>query len=110
MKFSSDIIKLYKFFVNYKKEFIISKQLLRSGTSIGANIIEGLHGESRKDFLHKMNIALKEAAESEYWIMILNENNYLDDYSAHKSLLNDCIELNKILRKIVKTTKENLSN
>lgn len=105
-EFSLNIIKVYKFLNDNKREFVISKQLLRSGTSIGANIMEGIHAESKKDFLHKMNIALKEAAETEYWISLLEESGLLDEFNG-KDLFNKCKELNKILRSIVKTTKAN---
>ncbi|APF23595.1 four helix bundle protein [Clostridium butyricum] len=76
--FALEIIDIYKYLTITKKEFILSKQLLRSGTSIGANIKEALKGQSRKDFLSKMSIALKEAEETEYWIQLLIQSNYLD--------------------------------
>ena len=76
--FALEIIDIYKYLTITKKEFILSKQLLRSGTSIGANIKEALKWQSRKDFLSKMSIALKEAEETEYWIQLLIQSNYLD--------------------------------
>ena len=84
----------------------MSKQILRSGTSIGANIREGLFAQSRKDFISKMNIALKEAGETDYWIEILYSADYLTEME-YKSLKNDNDELIKMLSSIVKTTKEN---
>jgi four helix bundle protein len=86
-----------------KSEYVISKQLLRSGTSIGANIKEAIRGQSSADFGSKMNIALKEASETEYWIEILNESGYLDSSETEK-ILSDCREIIKLLTSIVKTT------
>lgn len=105
-KFAIRIVNLYKYLCDAQKEFTLSKQLLRSGTSIGANIREGIQGQSKKDFLSKMNISLKEASETEYWIELLMATNYLDDISG-KSILEDCIEIKKILHSIVKTSKNN---
>jgi len=105
--FALDIVSAYEFLVE-KKEFVMSKQLLRSGTSIGANIREAEHAQSRRDFLSKTNIALKEANETEFWIELLLIKEYLSD--KHQKLFNDCIEINKILHSIVKTTKANLNN
>jgi four helix bundle protein len=85
----------------------MSKQLLRSGTSIGANIKEALQAQSKKDYLSKMNIALKEASETEYWLNLLIETKYIEEHSM--SILEDCIELNKMLISIVKTTKNSLA-
>lgn len=84
-------------------------QLLRSGTSIGANVREAEHAESKIDFIHKMKIALKEANETAYWLELLHETNYLDEtqFQALKSM---CVELNRVLISIVKTTKDNISN
>lgn len=102
--FSLSIIKLYSL-LNEQKEYVISKQLLRSATSIGANVNEAIAGESRKDFVHKMSIASKEARETLYWLELLNESKLVDlDYSTH---VNDCVELIKIITSIVKTTKQN---
>jgi len=99
--FAIDIVSLYKELVK-QKEFVISKQLLRSGTSIGANIEEAIAGQSRKDFIHKMSIASKEARETRYWLRILNESDLtninLDKY------LKDVNNIIAILTKIVKTT------
>ncbi|MBQ8701890.1 MAG: four helix bundle protein [Prevotella sp.] len=98
-------VKLRRYLVDEKREYDISKQLLRSGTSIGANIKEAIRGQSKPDFKAKMNISLKEASESEYWIELLRDTEYINEYKA-KSLLDDCVEIIKILTKIVKTTDE----
>ncbi|QCT93972.1 four helix bundle protein [Caminibacter mediatlanticus TB-2] len=98
--FALRIIKVYKF-LNTQKKFILSKQLLRSGTSIGANITEAQEAISKKDFKNKMFIALKEAAESRYWVKLLKDSEYLTQKQA-KSLLDDLEEIIKILSKIVK--------
>jgi len=103
--FSLNIIKVYKYLVSEKNEFVLSKQLLRSGTSIGANIREGYSAESRRDFLHKMNIALKEANETEYWIELLIKSGYFDSYNI-KEELNRCKEICKMLNSTVKTLKQ----
>lgn len=104
-KFAIDIVNVYKE-LQSKNEFVLSKQLLRSGTSIGANVMEGLRGNSRKDFLFKMNIALKEANETEYWIRLLIDTGYLHKNNNYK-LISDCKEICRILNSIVKTTKQN---
>ena len=96
-------IKLYQYLCKEKTEYVISKQLLRSGTSIGANVKEAIRGQSMADFGAKMNIALKEASETEYWIEILNESGYLDSSETEK-ILSDCREIIKLLTSIVKTT------
>ncbi len=105
-KFAIRIINLYKYVCEEKKEFVLSKQLLRSGTSIGANIKEAIQGQSKKDFLSKMNISLKEASETEYWIELLIATNYLNERDGN-SILEDCVEIKKILHSIVKTSKNN---
>ncbi len=107
INFSIRLIKLYKNLCNEKKEFILSKQLLRSGTAIGALIREAEHAQSKADFLNKMNIALKEANETEYWILLLLKGEYISE-KEYNSIALDCNELIKLLVKIVKTTKENL--
>ena len=104
--FSVRIIKLYKFLNTQKKEFVISKQLLRSGTSIGANVSEAEQAQSRLDFISKLNIALKEAHETKYWLSLLSDTGYLTEKQS-KSILNDCIELEKILVSIINTSKNN---
>ena len=105
--FALRIIKLYKYLTitSMNKEYILSKQVLRSGTSIGANIKEALRGQSRSDFRAKMNIALKEASETEYWLELLYESEYIDE-SSYKSIIEDNRELIKILTSIVKTTEQ----
>jgi four helix bundle protein len=105
--FALDIVMLYKFLTEKRKEFVLSKQLLRSGTSIGANIREAIDGQSKPDFLSKMNISLKEARESLYWIDLLADSNYIDIEQKQK-IYKKCEELIRILVSIVKTTKENI--
>lgn len=107
MNFAVRIVNLYKFMVNEKCEYTLSKQLLRSGTSIGANVHEAHNAQSKKDFLAKMYIAFKEVSESEYWITLLMRTDFLSEEQA-ESILNDCIEIKKILTSIIKTTKEQL--
>ena len=106
LAFAKRIAKLYRFLVDKKKETIMSKQILRSGTSIGANIREGLFAQSRKDFISKMNIALKEAGETDYWLDVIQSAEYLTD-QEYNSLMSDNNELIKLLTSIIKTTKEN---
>jgi four helix bundle protein len=105
-KFSVRIVKLYQFLCNEKKEFNLSKQVLKSGTSIGANVEESLGGISMNDFSNKISIAYKEARETEYWLKLLAETNYIED-KLFKSLYNDCVELSKILYTILKKTRLN---
>lgn len=100
--FAIRIVKLYKYLDENKKEYVLSKQLLKSGTSIGANVKEAIRGQSKPDFYAKMNIALKEASETEYWLEILKETEYIDDVSF-KSIYADCQEILKILMSITKT-------
>ena len=103
MEFAVRIVRLYKYLREEKQEFVLSKQLLRSGTSIGANVQEALRGQSRKDFVSKMNIALKEVAETEYWIELLHRTDYINKVEFD-SIFKDCKEITKILMSIVKTT------
>lgn len=106
-QFALEIVNLYKE-LKSKNEFILSKQILRSGTSVGANVEEANAGQSRKDFINKMSIALKEARESHYWLRLLNESKLVTlDYSKYL-LLNE--EIIKILTSIIKTSQENLKN
>ncbi|MBS1747112.1 MAG: four helix bundle protein [Bacteroidetes bacterium] len=107
--FALRIVKLYKFLIDNQKEFVLSKQLLRSGTAIGALIRESEHAESKADFIHKLSIALKEANESEYWIDLLYKAEYLDEKSF-KSLMEDLTQLLKMLTAIVKTSKGRRNN
>ena len=104
--FAVRVVRAYKFLVDKKKEFVLSKQFLRSGTSIGANVEEAIGGQSRPDFVAKMNIAYKEARETKYWIRLLQATEYLAATQA-KSLLNDNEELLKIISSILITTKNN---
>jgi len=102
--FAIRIVNLYKYLISEKKEFILSKQLLRSGTSIGANIEESIGGQSDKDFLSKISIAYKEARETVYWLKLLNATHYLSDEEAN-SLLFEAEEICKIIGKIQITIK-----
>ena len=102
--FALRIIRLYKFLKEDKLAFVLSKQVLRSGTSIGANIRESVNAQSRMDFINKLNIALKEANETEYWLELLHESDYLDD-KQFESMYNDCGKIAATLTKIIKTTK-----
>lgn len=102
--FAVRIVKLYKFLCEQKKEFTLSKQLLRSGTSIGANVAEAQQAQSKADFVAKLNIALKEASETKYWIKLLNATDYLSANESN-SILSDCVEIEKILVSIIKTSK-----
>ena len=102
--FALRIIKLYQFLTEIKHEFVMSKQLLRSGTSIGANAREAERGQSKADFYAKFNIALKEADETAYWLELLHESNYLDE-TLFKSIYADCDELIRLLVSITKTQK-----
>ncbi|MDU1442527.1 MAG: four helix bundle protein [Clostridium cochlearium] len=104
-KFALKIIKLYKMLTKEKKEYIISKQLLKSATSIGANIREAQFAESKKDFISKMSIALKETGETLYWIELLTESDYITPFQS-KDIIQDCLELLKILQATVKTSKK----
>ena len=106
-QFAIRIVKLYRFLTDNKREFVLSKQLLRSGTAIGALVREGVHAQSRPDFLNKMNVALKEAYETEYWISLLHDTGYLSDEMYH-SVRKDSVELIKLLSSTVKTMKDSL--
>ena len=104
-RFAVRIVNLCKFLQNEKKEYILYKQLFRCGTSIGANVAEAQQAQSRADFVSKLNIALKEAYETDYWLRLLHETNYLTE-SAFQSVISDCRELEKLLISIIKTAKE----
>ena len=104
--FALRIIKLYKYLVAEEKEYVLSKQVLRSGTSIGALVKEAEHAQSKADFVHKMNIALKEANETEYWLMLLKDSEYIDEKNFN-SIYPDSVELIKLLVSIVKTSRLN---
>lgn len=107
-EFAIRIVKLYKYLCKEKSEYTLSKQVLRSRTSIGANTKEAMQASSKRDFLMKMNIALKEASETDYWLRLLKATGYLDS-KLSESIINDCIDLNRILVSIVKTTKEKVN-
>jgi len=102
--FALRIVKLYKYLVKDHKEYVLSKQLLRSGTSVGALVRESEYAQSKSDFIHKLSIALKEANETEYWLMLLNDADYLND-KMYQSIKPDIIELLKLLTAIINTSK-----
>ena len=107
--FAIRIVNIYKYLTAEKKEFVLSKQLLRSGTSIGANVEESIGGQSEKDFLSKLSIAYKEAREAMYWLKLLQATDYLNQEQS-ESLLADATELCKILGSIQKTMKSRMRN
>lgn len=101
-KFAVRIINLYKYLCNEKKEYVLSKQVLRSGTSIGANIAESETAMSQKDFLSKIYIALKECSETLYWLELLYETEYINE-NQYQSLKNDCEEMRRMMSSTTKT-------
>jgi len=103
--FAIRVVRLYKFLCEDKREFVLSKQLLRSGTAIGSLIREAEFGQSRADFKNKMSIALKEANETDYWLNLLKDIDYLNE-RMFQSISLDCLELTKMLVSTVKTTSE----
>jgi four helix bundle protein len=103
--FAVGCIRLYQYLVNEKKEYVMSKQLLRSGTSIGANVKEALRGQSKADFYSKLNISLKEASETEYWLELLNESGYIED-KFFVGIYSDCQEIISLLVAITKHQKD----
>lgn len=106
INFATRIIKLHQYLIKEKKENIISKQIVRSGTSIGANINEANYGQSKADFISKMHIALKETAETEYWLKLLKSTDYLTEEMCD-SLIMDCLEIKRILISSINTAKTN---
>ena len=108
LAFAKRIVRAHQYLCEDKKEFVLSKQLLRSGTSIGANIAESQYASSRKDFLNKLYIALKECAETLYWLELLASCDYIST-AEHESLYKDCEELRKILSAITKTTRNTIT-
>jgi four helix bundle protein len=104
--FAVRIVNLHKYLQSKKRELILSKQLLRSGTAVGALVREAEHAESKVDFIHKLSIALKEANETEYWILLLLETGYLTEVES-ESILEDNREILKLLITIIKTSKLN---
>ena len=105
--FAIRIVRLYRYLNKEKKEWVLSNQLLKSGTSIGANVIEALASISKKEFLAKMYISFKECRETEYWLELLHDTDYLSD-DEFESIIQDCISLKKLLSSITKTTSQNL--
>ena len=108
MNFAIRIVKFYKYLAEEKKIFVISKQLLRAGTSIGANTSEAFYAQSRADFINKMNIALKEAGESEFWITLLYKSELIDQKS-YDSLISDVKQIIGTLVKIINSSKKGKS-
>ena len=104
-QFAIRIVKLSQYLQMEKKELILSKQVLRSGTAIGALIKEAEFGQSKPDFINKMNISLKEANETEYWLLLLKDTGYIDEKS-HKGIAEECVELIKMLIATIKTAKK----
>ena len=102
--FALEVIALYKLLIE-KKEFVMSKQVLRSGTSIGANIHEAVASESKKDFIHKLSIAVKESRETSYWLNLLKDSNFIDQ-ELFNNLNSNCQEVTRILNSNILTTKE----
>ena len=105
--FAAQIIRLHRYLIKTQKETILSKQIVRSGTSIGANINEANYGQSKADFISKLHIALKEAAETEYWLRLLLASEYISKEMG-ESMLKDCLELKRILIASINTAKSNL--
>ncbi len=109
LKFAARIVKLHKYLTREKKETIISKQIIRSGTSIGANANEAVYGVSKADFIAKLQISLKETAETEYWLRLLLLSEYITEQEG-KSLLDDCLEIKRILVSTLNTAKSKRDN
>ncbi len=107
--FAVRVVKLYQFLSEQKKEFVLSKQLLRSGTSVGAMVREAEHAETKNDFKHKMGIAQKEINESIYWLELLKETGFLTN-EQFESINSDAVEIIKLITVIIKSTKANLNN
>ncbi len=105
LNFAARIVGLYKHLTTEKHEGVISKQIIRSATSIGANANEAIYGTSKADFISKLHISLKETAETEYWLRLLTLSNYISEDEG-RSLLNDCIEIKRILISTLNTAKE----
>ena len=101
--FALKAIKLYRYLIDEKREYVLSRQFLRSATSIGANVKEAIRGQSNADFGTKMNIALKEASETEYWLELMQESEYIP-FEKGEETINDCRELIRILTAIVRST------
>ncbi len=104
--FAIAIVEYYKWLTNYKKEFVMSKQILRSGTSIGANIYEAQYAVSKPDFISKMQIALKEASETEYWLIVLEKTGYSD--AEFNSIKCKCVSIKKMLISTLNTSRKSI--
>ena len=102
--FALRVIKCYKYLQTEQKEYVLSKQFLRSGTAIGALVMEAEQAESKADFIHKLAIALKEANETQYWLELLYQSAYIDK-NGYENILKDCVELLKLLTTIIKTSR-----
>lgn len=109
LKFAARIVRLYQYLVKDRKETVISKQIIRSGTSIGANANEAIYGVSKADFIAKLQISLKETAETEYWLRLLISSEYITEKEGN-SLLNDCLEIKRILISTLNTAKKQKDN
>lgn len=108
-EFAIRVVKLYQFLCDQQKEFVLSKQLLRSTTSVGAMVREAEHAETKKDFIHKMAIAQKEINETMYWLELLQQTQYLNN-EQFESVNNDALEIIKLITSIIKTAKTNIKN
>jgi four helix bundle protein len=108
-EFAVRIVNLYKYLTTEKKELVMSKQILRSGTSIGANAEEADSGQNKKDFIAKMNIVLKEAEETCYWLRLLDRTDYIEN-KIFESILADCNEIIAIVTAIIVTARKNIKN
>jgi len=108
-QFAVRIVNFYKYLINEKKEYVLSKQVLRSGTSVGAMVREAEHSESKADFVHKLAIAQKEINETLYWIELLYKTEYITD-EEFANINNDAVEIIKLLTSIIKTAKQSLNN
>lgn len=106
--FAVRVVKLYKFITTDRKEFVLSKQLLRSGTAVGALVREAEHAETKKDFIHKMAIAQKEINETIYWLELLKETEYLKK-DQFESINQDAVEIIKLITSIIKSAKQSLT-
>ena len=104
MEFAIRIVNLHKYLEREHKEYTLSKQILRSGTSIGANVREAVYGQSKNDFISKMSISLKEVSETEYWLELLIKTEYITE-EQYKSIKTDCVEIAKMLTAIVRSSK-----
>lgn len=108
ISFAIRAVNCYKFLMNSKNEFVMSKQMMRSGTSIGANVHEGIYAQSKADFISKLSVSLKEAGETSYWLTILHKTDYLDD-TMYSSLKTDVDEIIRLLISSIKTTRRNVN-